>query len=58
MIRKQMYFTDYQDKEIRKASKKTGLSFSDIVRRCLDYCIHNNRIEYISTMKSEKDDEN
>lgn len=51
MVRKQIHFTEKEDKELRGLSKKTGLPFADIVRRILDFYIENDLIEDISTMK-------
>ena len=47
MVRKQIYLTEKQNNTIKKMSKRTGLSFADIVRRMLDYYLSNVKIENI-----------
>ncbi len=54
MVRKQLYVTQRQDKELRKISKETGLPFADIVRRILDYYLENGKAKDISLMKVTK----
>lgn len=51
MIRKQIYMTQRQDKELKKISKETGLSVADIIRRILDYYLENEKAKNISLMK-------
>jgi len=36
MIRTNIYITEYEKKEVEKLAKKTGVSFSEMLRRLLD----------------------
>ena len=54
MFRKQLYLTDRQNEKIEKFSDSSGLSFAEIVRRILDYCIENNLLSKIVLYKPSK----
>jgi len=55
MIRKQLYITVRQSKEIKKIAKRMDLTFSDAIRRILDYYLENDKAEDIVFMRALDD---
>jgi len=56
MIRKQFYFTESEDKAVKKVAKESGLPAAEIIRRFIDYCLNQENLDNIiyKTRKNKK----